>query len=156
MRKLLAVGFLLIIPAVVEAQETYSLNATAGQVTDLTSVVVGANVDTCLRLGQGESCTQAEACEAASAAGGVSCTPAQARAANARLWPNTQAGREEFVTFFIVAPRFKDLRAAQNGRNRVRYCDIWWPAQTQTTKNAECSKLVQPAGCSVCPEPTIP
>jgi hypothetical protein len=149
MRRFLALGPLLLIPAIVSGQETYSVAATANQVSNLTTAIASMNQELCDRYTLGQNCTQAQACTAVNAAGGAACTPAQARTANVRMWPNTQAGREEFVTFYLIAPRFQDLVSGTVGANRARYC-AWWALQNQTTKDAECTKLGQPTGCSIC------
>lgn len=141
---------LLMFPGLVGAQETYSLAATAQQVSDLTIVVAIENERTCIRLGQAASCTQAQACTAANAAGGASCTAAQARAATARIWPATQAGREEFVTFAIAAPRFQDLKAGTIGRHREKMCEAW-TAANQAGKDSMCTATGNSAGCTLCP-----
>jgi hypothetical protein len=151
MRRVIALGFLLFLPAIVSGQESYTLSATANQVTNLTAAVASLNQDLCEKYElTAANCTQAQVCTAANIPGGAACSPAQARAANVRIWPNTQAGREEFVTFYLVAPRFQDLIAGTVGANRGRYCK-WWGLQDQTTKDAECSKVGQPPGCSICP-----
>jgi hypothetical protein len=151
MKKLLLAAILLVLSsAAASAQESWTLNATANQVTDVSNILNGENLSTCARLALADGCTQAQACTAANAAGGSSCTAGQARTANARIWPQTQPGREEFVTFFIAAPRFLDLKGVEAQRARRRYCEIWWPAQSQGTKDAECAKLARNAGCEVC------
>jgi hypothetical protein len=149
MRRFLALGSLLLIPALVSGQETYSLAATAGQVANLTAAVASLNQEMCTGHALAADCTQAQVCTAVNAPGGAGCSAVQARDAKVRIWPNTQAGREEFVTFYLVAPRFQDLIAGTVGANRIRYC-AWWTAQAQNVKDAECTKLGQPAGCALC------
>ena len=146
---LAAAGFaLLCLPA--QAQESYSISGTAGQVADLRQYVLGINRNTCARLQLTAACTQAQACTAASAPGGASCTAAQARAANARIWPDTLAGREEFVTFVWIVPHFQEAKSGLPSQGYGGYCN-WWTAQNQTTKDAECTKAGLPTGCSICP-----
>ena len=137
------------IGSVAAAQETYSIAGTAGQVADLRQHTLALNRSTCARLQQAATCTQAQACTAANAPGGSSCTAAQARNASARIWPDTQAGREEFVTFQWVAPRFMEAKAALPSQTIGDYCN-WWAVQNQTTKDAECTKIGAPTGCSIC------
>lgn len=148
MRRLL-LGFLALCPAIAWGQESYSVSASANQVSNLTNAIASINQDLCDRYTLGTNCTQAQACTAVNAPGGASCTAAQARQANVRIWPNTQAGREEFVVFYIVGPRFQDLVQGTVGSNRARYC-AWWNTQNQTTKDGECTKLGLPAGCAIC------
>lgn len=145
---LAAIFTLIALPAL--AQETYSVPATAGQVMDLTQIVAAHNEQTCERLSLTDACTQAQACTAANAAGGSSCTAAQARAANARIFPATQAGREEFVIFVIVAPRFADLRAGIVGHTRQRFCDWFTNTASQAQRDSVCTNAGRPAGCNVC------
>lgn len=136
--------------AAAEAQETYSVNATAGQVTDLVSIAAAENEKVCYRYNLALTCTQAQACTAAGAAGGASCTAAQARAAQARIFPATQAGREEFVTFKMLAPVFIDQRASIGGWHRERLC-IFWSSANQTQKDALCTGSGQSTNCNLCP-----
>ncbi len=140
----------LLIAAGAEAQETYTINANATQAADLRQYELSINRGQCRRLGLAVTCTQAQACTAANAPGGASCTAAQARGAGARIWPDTQAGREEFVTFQWVAGHFLEARASLPTLAGPDYCG-WWTAQNQTTKDAECTKIGAPTGCSICP-----
>lgn len=148
--KLFALMF--VFAGAVEAQETYSLSASAGQVADLRQYVLAINRGTCRRLAAagGLACNQAQACTAANAPGGSGCSATQARNAGCRIWPDTQAGREEFVTFQWNAPRFLEAKASLPSLAAPDYCD-WWGAQNQTTKDAECTKIGAPTGCSICP-----
>ncbi len=130
------------------AQEAYSISASAQNVTDLTSVVAAKNVKTCLRLGQVAACTQAQACTAASAAGGASCTASQARAVNARIFPATLAGREEYTAFQIVLPAFLDQLAAVPGQAQKQAC-LAWQGYNTTQKNTACTAFGLPNGCAL-------
>lgn len=157
MRKLLLLSIIASVGLAADAQETYSLSATANQVTDLRQHVLAENRALCRRYSVAlASCqtSQGTICAAANAAGGASCTAAQARAAGVRVWPDTQAGREEFVTFSWVAPDFQAARTETPqpfipGPAMGDYCE-WWKAQNQTTKDAECSKISAPTPCVVC------
>lgn len=127
-RSLCLVAFFALMAGTVFGQETYSLPASAGNVTTLTSVINFQNGELCARLSLPRTCTQAQACVAPGclAAGGASCSAAQARAAGCRVYPaSTQAGREEFVTFFIAAPRFIELVAMQNAESKRAFCEAW-------------------------------
>lgn len=149
MKKLLLLLPLFLIPAAAEAQETYNIPATAGQVANLTNIVSTANARTCLRLTGAESCTQAAACTTANAPGGASCTAAQARGANARIYPLTQAGREEYVIFVFTAPQFVSALGDPVAFEFERAC-LNWQAFNQTQKDAACTSLGRPAGCRLC------
>lgn len=152
MRKLFLFGVVLFAPWA-SAQETYSINANANQVTDLTDIVRTQNGQVCERTNLALDCTQAQACTAAGVAGGASCTAAAARAANVRIFPLTQAGREEFVTFGIAAPRFVELRAANvPAFAQQQQCKFWSaPTTTRTQKDAMCTAANLPTGCQLCP-----
>ena len=149
MRKLLLLGVVLFAPSV-WAQETYSISANAAQVTDLTSEVRVSNEQTCSRFNLAFTCTQAQACTAAAAPGGSACTAAQARGANARVFPQTQAGREEFVTFVIAAPEFTSRKSGVISWDQQTFCTTW-RAGTQTQKDAMCTAGGLSAGCTLCP-----
>jgi len=155
MKKLLLLLPLLLLAAAAHAQEAYSISATANQVNNLTDIVTTANARTCLRLTATEICTQAAACTAANAPGGSSCTAAQARGANARIYPLTQAGREEFVTFVFVAPQFIGALGDPVAFEFERACANW-TAFTNTQKNSACQALGRTAStvavpCRLCP-----
>ena len=148
MRRLLPLVVLLAIFGVnAEAQEAYTLNASAGNVTTLTDVIAFFNAQTCQGFSLAPNCTQAQACTAAGAAGGVSCTAAQARAANARIWPNTLVGREEFTTFQIAAPKFLDLVGSVASAKRATFLAAF-TALSQGSKDSICTTLGLPAGCA--------
>lgn len=151
MRKIVALGFVIAAFAGTAAsQETYSVAASVGQTADLRQFVLSKNRRTCQAQGLAVTCTQAQACTSANAAGGASCTAAQARAANVRIWPDTQAGREEFVIFFWLAPLFSQAKASLPTLAAPDYC-AWWTLQNQTTRDTECTKIGAPTGCSICP-----
>lgn len=144
---ILSTLFFIGLAGIVNAQETYSLPAGAGNVTTLTTLVAKTDGDTCQRWGLPRTCTQAQACVAASAVGGASCTAAQARAAAARIYPNTFAGREEYVTFEIALPQFLALVSSQQAEDRRAFCENW-NAATPTTRNNFCTSIGLLAGCN--------
>ena len=149
MNKTLGLLVLLLLPALASAQETYSISATAGQVTDLAGIVTAHNERTCERLGQAASCTQAQACTAAGLASG--CSAATARNNNVRIFPATQAGREEFVTHMIVAPRFVDMKAAVDARAREKFRAACLAA-SQSERDAACAAIPNAgSSCGICP-----
>jgi hypothetical protein len=147
MRKLLVLAVLVLAASAAHAQETYSVGpASAGNVTTVGTVMAALNRETCLRYSLAASCTQAQACAAAGAAGGSGCTASQARAAGVRIWPATFAGREEYVTFGITLPRFLELVAAQQQETRRLFCE-GWNASNTTARNNACTALGLAAGC---------
>lgn len=148
MRRLLPLVVLFVLVGIsAEAQETYSLSASAGNVTTLTDVISFFNAQTCQGFSLAPNCTQAQACTAANAPGGSSCTAAQARNANARIWPLTQAGREEYTTFQIAMPRFLDLVGSVATAKRQTFSTAW-AALSQGSRDSICTTLGLPAGCS--------
>jgi len=151
MKKLLLVALILGAAArTASSQETYSISAGAGNVSDLTAVVDVSNAKTCERNSLAPTCTQAQVCTAVSAPGGASCTAAQARGANVRIFPNTQPGREEYVTFQIALPKFNEIKADILARGQQQLCKFWTTA-TQPQKDALCTSSGQAAGCLLCP-----
>jgi hypothetical protein len=148
---LLVVG-LLLSAGVVSAQENYTVAATAGQVLDLTDIVTAYNEQTCLTRGQVFTCTQAQACvgPGVSCVGGAACTAAQARTCGARIFPLTQAGREEYVTFQLVAPDFVAQRAALSTWYQDRQCRFWATANG-ATRSSMCTTAGLPSTCRLCP-----
>lgn len=129
------------------AQETYSLPAGAGNVATLTTVIVGQNGDNCARYSLARTCTQAQVCAAAAAPGGSSCTANQARSAGVRIYPLTQPGREEFVTFGIALPRFIELVNNQQNEDRRSFCENW-NAASVSTRNTFCTTIGLASGCN--------
>lgn len=133
-----------------EAQETYSIPGSAPNVVTLSDVITYYNGQKCEAQSLPRACTQAQACTAAGAPGGASCTAAQARGANVRIFPLTQPGREEYVTFEIAAPKFGELvTQVQAGAKRRDYCEAWASA-SQGTRDTHCSALGLPTGPSGC------
>jgi hypothetical protein len=135
------------------AQETYSFSATSGQVTRVDRGRLTTNAKTCLRLAQGVGCTQAQACTAAGAAGGASCTAAQARAANARIYPATQAGREEFLGFELIVPGLNNLINLAVAFDQSEFCRLFKlaTANAQNDVCADVSYTPVSGQCEVCP-----
>lgn len=149
-RTLLALIFVLALGAIASAQETYSLPANATQTADLRTYVLGVNRGMCRKAGFPTGvCTQAQACTAA----GISsaCTAAQARAADARIWPDTQAGREEFVTYQWVLPKFVEARATLRTSQQAELCE-WWKTASTANKNTICTTSGLATGCEICAE----
>lgn len=125
------------------AQETYTVGpTTAQQVIDLTDIITAANQRTCLRWSAvgAPACTQAAACTAAGAAGGASCTAAQARAAQARIYPNaSQTDRSEYVTFAYASEGFKRDRIALANARQHDIAVAAWATASPAQRNAVCA-----------------
>jgi len=147
-------------PTPTPAPENYTIPAPSNRVTQLIQVVNMRNEKTCVRLWRRAGtnpwavpwqCTQAQACVVAGATGGASCTAAQARAVDARIWVNTtEAGRTEFVTFFMVSPAFDDQYSAVPGWDQYIQC-VTWNAASQATKDAMCTNAQRPVPCTLYP-----
>jgi hypothetical protein len=155
-RLLLFLGFLGLLvglsPTSAQAQETYNLSANATQAADLRQHVLAMNRALCRAAQLPISCTQGDVCLARSVVGGASCTAANARDANSRIWPDTQAGREEFVTFQWVLPRFLAARGSLPQLHIADYCDWFNNVANQTQRNADCTKIGAPSPCTICPQ----
>lgn len=140
--KLAALVFLL--AGAAEAQENYTVAATAAQVVDLRIFELAKNRETCRRVNAAgaPNCTQGAACTAVNAPGGSGCSAAAARQAGVRIWPDTEAGRLEFITFNPgwLADLFKAAKASTPGQINVEYC-IWWGTQNQTQREAVCTAI---------------
>lgn len=151
-RALLVFGCLLMLPALSEAQEVYSVSANAIQVAIVQQWTAFLNRDNCRRINAagGAACTQAQACTAVNAPGGSGCSPAQARQAGVRIWPDSQAGREEYMLHGVAAPALADIKAKLPASIVIDKC-IWWNGQNTTVQNAECATIGAPPGCSPCP-----
>jgi hypothetical protein len=159
MKRILFVAVLAFLPELAEAQTTYCTNVSAGVEVRIERDRKRRNRNTCLRLGAGTNgvCTQAQACVAAAAAGGIGCTVAQARAANAEIFPDSQAGRE-LVYNAKVAVALKDVQDQNVIEDQSAQC-IWWntPTTTQAERNALCNLVKDPVtglplgpGCELC------
>lgn len=132
-----------------EAQESYTISVTVNQQARVTRSVNVQNQTTCIRLNQPAACTQAQACVAANAAGGASCTAAQARQANARIYPNTQPGREEFATAVFA----KDVNEMINNAvalDQSQWC-VAFKAASLANQNSACTVVGYTSPCEPCP-----
>jgi hypothetical protein len=134
-----------------EAQEVYSISASATQVGNLTNIVVTNNARTCLRVNAvgGESCTQAQACTAIGNPSNCSTTASVARNLNVRIYPLTLAGREEYVTFVFAAPQFTNALSDPTSFEYERMC-LNWQVFNTTQRNALCTAAGRPTGCRLC------
>jgi len=142
--------------ALASAQETFSVlvgGATTNRSTYLGQIQLGrlqANADVCSRAQLPATCTQAQACTALLVPGGAACTAAQANAANARIYADTLAGREAFVTIEMVRLGAGAFLAEQLRREQNTF-GIWCRAATQVQKDVICTAAGLVAGCNPCP-----
>lgn len=146
---LLLAGLLAVLPAA--AQETYTLSVNAAQVTQLRDIITAENERTCQNRSQPFTCTQAQACTGTGVVctGGAACTAPQARACGARIYPDTIAGREEYVTFGIAAPEFVSRRQLLPTWWSDRQCRIWATADAPT-RQSMCTGSQLPTNCTLC------
>lgn len=151
MKRLLPLIFLLLAPVVAKAQtENHTIPVSTVNQAKETLVIRRSNRLLCTRWSLSFPCTQAAVCTAAGVVGGASCTAANARAAEARIYDSTTlAGREEFTTFGIAQPAFNDLVAAAVSEQIVEGCSIWATMNT-TQRNNVCSSYTPalPPGCN--------
>lgn len=136
--------------------ETYSLSTGSGQQGTRNAVLVDKgrairNRTTCKRLNLVSTCTQSQACVAANAPGGASCTAAQARQVNVRIFPQTLAGREEFIMFHSFVPDLVDFFNQTQGQDNSDACTSW-STMTQAQRDVVCAAFIPalPAGCDLC------
>ncbi len=154
-RILIALAFLLGLPLLAESQETYSIAATAPQVTRIDRARTRQNTITCLSRNAvgGANCTQAQACVAYGAAGGASCTVAQARATtpSCEIFAATLAGRELF-TIATVVNHVQEFQTQATAEDKVSFCVWWKTVASAAAKNTICTTAVPSLGngCEIC------
>jgi hypothetical protein len=149
MKRLLVLAAILWAPQLM-AQETYSANYGAAAVTRFDKVRVGVNNETCRRLSLSASCTQAQACVAAGAANGAACSTADAVAVDARIYPNTQAGREELYKANSEA-RLKAIERRLLKEPDSRAVCTWYASATGVERATFCATVGLPSDCDPCP-----
>jgi hypothetical protein len=157
MRLKIAAFAVFLLAGAADGAEVYAVAASDAQVVELRIYELAKNREQCRRLGLASTCTQAQACTAANAPGGASCTAAQARQAGCRIWPDTEAGRLEFITFNPgwLADLFKSAKASTPAQIGTEYC-IWWGTQNQTQREAVCTAIGATnsgtiEACGLCP-----
>jgi hypothetical protein len=117
------------------AQETYSIalggtaeNTKSAKQTQVGMVNLGRlqwNEDVCKAGSLPATCTQAQACSALNVAGGASCTAAAAMAADARIFPDSQAGREGFIANVMikkVSPTYLSEQVVRDKAKADAFC----------------------------------
>lgn len=141
-------------PVSVSAQTSYSIafTSSAQQDTDLIEIIADDNNKTCLRLGLAIGCNQGQACTTpgTTCVGGVSCSAAQARACNARIFSSSStANREEFLLHSYIVPRFNSDVQSLPSSNQTSACRNW-QSFNQTQRNSACTAFGLTAPCRLC------
>lgn len=154
MKKLLYILLLLLISVSASAQETNSINVTVANVPRLDHGRILYNNNTCTGQGLAIGCTQAQACAASLArtgapASGSSCTASEALANAARIYPNTQPGREQYHQdqIFKTALDRIDREWAKTGAFDFQ---AWCKTATTPQIDQICTDHGKSAGCGVC------
>ena len=118
------------------AQESYTLNATAGNITNF--------------IDPGRVSYNEQACNAAALP--LTCTEAQLQAVEGhetdRIYPDSQAGRQDYVVQVILQPRIPEIRNDMRRWDRIK-AQLAWAGFNRTQKDAVCSALGLPAGCEL-------
>lgn len=139
MKKLLIALLVLALPVIVQAQETYSISATAPQVTMVDGARVLTNRRACLHVGLVATCTQADV-DAHEIPVGFS-TPT--------IYADSVVGRAAFLRS-ILGPQILAMQDAVLAQQHQDYCDWFELAATTAQKNAVCSASGLPDGCTMC------
>lgn len=147
--KIKLVVLLSLLAAPLVASESYTTPINDSRQAQVTILVQAQNVAVWRRAGVALASTQAQVCTALSVPGGASCTNAQARAANARIYPQTQAGREEFWNFKLLPDNFADVDQAVIQAARYLWRDWYKNVANQTAKDAECTNAGMAAPCDL-------
>lgn len=137
------------------AQETYSV--TISLPANVAKLDIGrqlANQAVCTRLSLPASCTQSQACAASfSATGqpasGGSCTVIEANQAGVRIYANTLAGREAFITLEMIKADL-DVFARQRAKLDFAALQSFCRTATQPQIDVVCTASGLAAGCGVC------
>jgi hypothetical protein len=140
------------------AQETYSIalggtseNTKAAKQTQVGMVNLGRlqwNEDVCKAGSLPATCTQAQACAALNVAGGASCTAAAALAADARIFPDSLAGREGFIVNVMVKKVSPTYLSEQVVRDKAK-ADVFCASAGATALENFCS-LIGLTQCFAC------
>lgn len=154
MKKLLALA-LLLFPGFASAQENYNIVISAPA--NVAKLDIGrrlANQAVCTGLSLAASCTQAQACAASfSATGqpasGASCTAIEANDAGVRIYANTLAGREAFITMEMIKANL-DVFARQRAKLDFAALQAFCRVATQPQIDGVCTASGLSAGCGVC------
>ena len=134
MKKLLAVLIVLAVPAV--AQETYSIEATAGQELKVNRARILTNRRACTSIGLPKTCTQADVDVLAPVPAVV-------------IFPDSLAGRTDFLKG-ILAENIKAMGDAIIAQERVDFCDWFEVTATAAQRNAVCNAAGLLDNCTMC------
>jgi len=140
-------------PTATPAPEIYQVVATSPRVADMIQIVDMRNQKTCQRIHvqNGKNpwpvpyvCTQAEVCTATMPPitpcdDATSQGRSNLRQANARIYPNTFSGRDEFMSFVIAGPQFLDQINAVPSWQRFVQCIAWHGADA-AARNQMCAQ----------------
>lgn len=156
MRKtILSILLLLFVVGLASAQETYSVVLSSPA--NVAKLDVGrklSNQAVCTRFALPASCTQAQACAASFLATGQpstggSCSGAEAQSAGVRIYANTLAGREGFVTNEIIKTQI-DAFSRQRAKLDFSALQGFCRTATQPQIDGVCTASGLSAGCGVC------
>lgn len=153
--KKLILSFLLLTAVSASAQETYSIAIL--NPANVTKLDVGrqlANQAVCTRFSLAASCTQAQACAESFAATGEpatggACTAQEAATAGVRIYPNSLAGREAFITQELIRAQL-DVFARQRAKLDFASLQSFCKVATQPQIDGVCTATGLAAGCGVC------
>ena len=155
MKKFLLSLSILLLPGIAPAQETYSVTISlASKVAQLDIGRQLANQAVCSRFSLLASCTQAQACAASftatgQPASGASCTIVEANNAGVRIYPNSQNGREAFITLEMVKANL-DIYVRQRAKLDFAAMQEFCRTANQTQVDGVCTATGLSAGCGVC------
>jgi hypothetical protein len=133
---LIAVLAFFALPRSSSAQETYTINATVAQAADIEWDRVRYNGDLCEGGGLPRSCSQAQ----------LRAVPGH-EADN--IYPNSEAGRGNFLKQIWIVDRLILVRVERNRRDTSAFC-VWWTSLAQGAKDTNCVTFGLTAGCELC------
>lgn len=155
MKRIILSLLLLSLAGLASAQETYSITISApANVAKLDLGRVQYNARVCSSFSLASPCTQAQACAASFAATGqpatgAACTAGEAQAANVRIYPNSQAGREGFIANEMIRGNLAIFARAQ-AKLDFTALQSFCKAATQPQIDALCTANGLAAGCLIC------
>lgn len=107
---------------------------------------VAGNATQVLIFTQARLIVNAGVCAAASLP--ANCTQAQARAVNPDA--NVYSDNQDFLTRFVIAPKFVELREAVRRSGNDQFCTAW-SFLSVANKNTICTNKGFETGCELCP-----
>lgn len=135
MKKLLAILIILwAIPA--SAQETYDFSVTAGQITNVVNPArVTFNEQNCAAANLVLTCTEVQ-------------LQAVAGFGSARIYADTQAGRDEWFEDVVITPLIPQFKSATKQWDLAR-AKVDWNDKSRANKDIECVHAGRAAGCEL-------